>query len=198
VGVFDVSTSPTKERYAVTDDTVIKLVQPGSFEEVLRTAARPFWRRPRRPRWRRSWSPHRSQDGGRPCSHRASRPFAGARDPDRPWPAGGSAAFGFAIEARRPATRSVSASAPPCCRHTHGGPRASMCCCRSSTCGACRPATSTRGGPAGQERSGTVGIDDLPPEGDVERRSRRRRKCDLSARRYVYVWADGIYPQARL
>ena len=26
----------------------------------------------------------------------------------------------------------------------------------------------------------------------------RRRKRDLSARRYVYVWADGIYLQARL
>jgi hypothetical protein len=24
------------------------------------------------------------------------------------------------------------------------------------------------------------------------------QKCDLSARRYVYVWADGIYLQARL
>ena len=44
MGVFDASTSPAKERYGVTDDSVIKLVQPGSFEdpltEVLRSGAR--------------------------------------------------------------------------------------------------------------------------------------------------------------
>jgi hypothetical protein len=44
VGVFEASTSPSKERYAVTENSVIKLVQPGSFEdpltEVLRNGAR--------------------------------------------------------------------------------------------------------------------------------------------------------------
>jgi putative transposase len=44
VGVFKASSSPPKERYAVTNDSVIKLVQPGSFDdpltEVLRNGAR--------------------------------------------------------------------------------------------------------------------------------------------------------------
>jgi putative transposase len=44
VGVFDASTSPPKERYAVSKDNVIKLAQPGEFadplSEVLRQGAR--------------------------------------------------------------------------------------------------------------------------------------------------------------
>jgi len=44
VGVFDASTSPPKERYAVPNDTVTKLIQPGTFNDhltdVLRNGAR--------------------------------------------------------------------------------------------------------------------------------------------------------------
>jgi transposase-like protein len=44
VGVFNSSTSPSKERYAVPNDTVIKLIQPGTFNDqltdVLRDGAR--------------------------------------------------------------------------------------------------------------------------------------------------------------
>jgi transposase-like protein len=44
VGVFEASTSPPKERYAVPNDTVIKLIQPGTFSDqltdVLRNGAR--------------------------------------------------------------------------------------------------------------------------------------------------------------
>jgi hypothetical protein len=44
VGVFDASTSPPKERYAVPNDTVIKLIQPGTFNDqftdILRNGAR--------------------------------------------------------------------------------------------------------------------------------------------------------------
>jgi putative transposase len=44
VGVFEASTSPSKERYAVSNDTVIKLIQPGTFNDqltdVLRNGAR--------------------------------------------------------------------------------------------------------------------------------------------------------------
>jgi hypothetical protein len=35
VGVLDVSTSPPKERYAVPKDNVIKLIQPGVFDDQL-------------------------------------------------------------------------------------------------------------------------------------------------------------------
>ena len=44
MGVFDASTSPLKERYALPNDTVIKLIQPGTFDDqltdVLRNGAR--------------------------------------------------------------------------------------------------------------------------------------------------------------
>jgi hypothetical protein len=44
VGVLDASTSPPKERYAVPQDNVIKLIQPGFFDDqltgVLRNGAR--------------------------------------------------------------------------------------------------------------------------------------------------------------
>jgi hypothetical protein len=44
VGVFDASTSPPKERYAVSNDNVFKLIQPGAFDdqltEILRQGAR--------------------------------------------------------------------------------------------------------------------------------------------------------------
>jgi hypothetical protein len=43
VGVLEASTSPLKERYAVSNDTVTKLIQPGTFAdqltEVLRNGA---------------------------------------------------------------------------------------------------------------------------------------------------------------
>jgi hypothetical protein len=35
VGVLDASTSPPKERYAVSNDTVLKLIQPGAFDDQL-------------------------------------------------------------------------------------------------------------------------------------------------------------------
>ena len=44
MGVLDASTSPLKERYAVSNDTVTKLIQPGTFADqltdVLRNGAR--------------------------------------------------------------------------------------------------------------------------------------------------------------
>ena len=79
--------------------------------------------------------------------------------------------------------------------------RASMRCCRFSTCAASRPATSRRRSPpcSGQGRAEPVAGRDHPAEGGAGRRSYERwQKRDLSARRYVYVWADGVYLQARM
>jgi hypothetical protein len=46
VGVLDASTSPPKERYAVSKDNINKLIQPGNVEdqltEILRNGARDF------------------------------------------------------------------------------------------------------------------------------------------------------------
>jgi putative transposase len=35
VGVLDASTSPLKERYAVSNDTATQLIQPGTFNDQL-------------------------------------------------------------------------------------------------------------------------------------------------------------------
>ena len=35
MGVLDASTAPPKERYAVSDDNVVKLIQPGAFGDQL-------------------------------------------------------------------------------------------------------------------------------------------------------------------
>ena len=44
MGVLDASTSPPKERYAVSKDNIIKLIQPGNVDdqltEILRNGAR--------------------------------------------------------------------------------------------------------------------------------------------------------------
>ena len=132
----------------MTDDTVIKLMQPGSFEdpltEVLRNGARALLTQAVEAEVATFVGRHadfRMEDG-------RVRIVRHGHLPEREILTGlGPLAVRqprFAIEARRPTIRSASASAPPCCRHTHGGPRASMCCCRYSTCVACRPATSRR------------------------------------------------------
>ena len=67
MGVLDASTSPPKERYAVSNDNVIKLIQPGAFDdqltEALRTGARALLAPGRGGRGRRiSWQTCRSED----------------------------------------------------------------------------------------------------------------------------------------
>ena len=75
-----------------------------------------------------------------------------------------------------------------------------MPCCRFSTCAASRPAISKRpllrcweGTPRTCRRS-VIGRlkDEWTDEYD------RWQRRDLSARRYVYIWADGVYLQARM
>ena len=75
-----------------------------------------------------------------------------------------------------------------------------MRCCRSSTCAASRPATSRRpwrrcSGKDAPNLSPSV-IARLTAEWQAE--YERWQGRDLSARRYVYVWADGVYLQARM
>jgi len=76
-----------------------------------------------------------SRTGGRPCSHRASSPERELLTGLGP----------LAVRQPRVRDRGAAAGDPQChpvlarlcCRRTHGGPGASMCCCRFSTCGAC-------------------------------------------------------------
>ena len=50
----------------------------------------------------------------------------------------------------------------------------------------------------GKDAPGLSGINHCPPQGGVDRRHARWQKRDLSAKRYVYCWADGIHLEARL
>lgn len=93
----------------MTDDTVINLVQPGSFEdrltEVLRNGARALAAQAVEPDMAALLGCHADlRTRGRPCSHRASSPERELLTGLGRWP---FASRGFAIEARRPAIRSA-------------------------------------------------------------------------------------------
>ena len=86
------------------------------------------------------------------------------------------------------------------CRAGLGARAASMLCCRSST---------LRGVSMGdfQEALGALLGKDAPNlspsviarlRGEWEADFKRWQRRDLSARRYVYIWADGVYLQARM
>src|ERR1700729_1341890 len=83
------------------------------------------------------------------------------------------------------------------CRSGRGGPRASTRCCRFSICAGYRPATS-------EALTALLGKDapNLSPAVITRLTAQWQadydawQKRDLSARRYVYVWADGVYLQA--
>ena len=75
-----------------------------------------------------------------------------------------------------------------------------MRCCRSCTCAGSRPATSRRRSQPCSARTRP----NLSPSvvtrltGEWQGEYERWQARDLSARRYVYVWADGVYLQARM
>ena len=88
MGVFDASTSPLKERYAVPNDSVIKLIQPGTFDdqltEVLRNGARTLLAQAIEAEVPDFLAKHADlKTRRRPSARRASRPSARARGHDR-------------------------------------------------------------------------------------------------------------------
>ena len=97
-------------------------------------------------------------------------------------------------------TEAESASPRRSCRSGHGGRRASTRYCRFSICAVCQPATSRRRSPAllGKDAPNLspAVISRLTADWQADYAAWLKR--DLSARRYVYVWADGVYLQARM
>ena len=93
---------------------------------------------------------------------------------------------------------SASVSRRPFCPVSRGGRGRWMRFCRRSTFVACPAGTSRRPGGVLEGRLGLSAqvIGRLKAEWEAEHERWRRR--DLSARRYVYMWADGIYLQGRL
>ena len=61
-----------------------------------------------------------------------------------------------------------------------------------------RPVRGDAHGPAGAGRPGSVGDHDPAPGGSWQDEHERWQGRDLSAKRYVYVWADGVYFAPRL
>ena len=112
------------------------------------------------------------------------------------------------IPVRRPKVRDRDPGAAEPVRFTLGDPAAlgaadpaaSMRFCPSSTCAGSRRATSARrwrrcwAATPRTSPPSVIGRLKADWEADYERWQRR----DLSARRYVYVWADGVYLQARM
>src|SRR5271155_2361254 len=88
----------------------------------------------------------------------------------------------------------------PFCRAGRVGPGAWMRCCQSSTCVGSRWAISRRR----WQRCSGRDAPNLSPSviarlrGDWEADYVRWQRRDLSTRHYVYIWADGIYLQARM
>ena len=102
--------------------------------------------------------------------------------------------------APRPRAANGFASASRSCRAGRDEPGAWMHSCRCSTCAGSRPATSK------DALAALLGRDapNLSPsviarlKSDWQSEYQRWQGRDLSARRYVYLWADGVYLQARM
>jgi hypothetical protein len=85
------------------------------------------------------------------------------------------------------------------CRAGRDGRRAWMPCCRSLPALGSRWATSGGpGSPAGQDGAEPVAGGDRAAPGAWQADYARWQRRDLSARHYVYLWADGVYLQARM
>ena len=92
-----------------------------------------------------------------------------------------------------------SASRPRSCRDGRAARRASMRSCPSSTCAASRRGTSRRHWRRFWARTRrTCRRPSSPADGSWKDEYEAWRRRDLSARRYVYIWADGVYLQARM
>jgi transposase-like protein len=204
VGVFDASTSPPKERYAVTDDNVIKLVQPGSFEdpltEVLRNGARALLAQAVEAEVAAFLGRH----GDLRTGEGHARVVRHGHLPEREIMTGIGP-----VSVRRPRVRDRGAMADDPERIRFSSALLPPYARRTKSLDVLLPLLYLRGLSTGdfQEALAALLGKDAPglSASTISRLKEmwsdehdRWRKRDLSARRYVYVWADGIYLQARL
>jgi transposase-like protein len=204
VGVFEASTSPPKERYAVTDDNVIKLIQPGSFEdpltEVLRNGARALLAQAVEAEVAAFLGRH----GDLKTGDGHARVVRHGHLPEREIMTGIGP---VAVRQPRVRDRGVTAGDPERIRFSSAllPPYAR----RTKSLDVLLPLLYLRGLSTGdfQEALAALLGKDAPglSASTISRLKEmwsdehdRWRKRDLSTRRYVYVWADGIYLQARL
>jgi putative transposase len=204
VGVFDASTSPAKERYAVTNDTVVKLIQPGSFDdpltEVLRKGARALLTQAIEAEVAEFLVKHADLKTEEGCQ----RVVRHGHLPEREIVTGIGP-----VTVRQPRVRDRGAGADNADRIRFSSAILPPYARRTKSLDVLLPILYLRGLSTGdfQEALGALLGKDAPglSASSIARLKEvwtdehaRWKKRDLSARHYVYVWADGIYLQARL
>jgi len=204
VGVLDASTSPPKERYAVPKDTVVRLIQPGAFDdqltEVLRNGARALLARAVEAEVAGFLDKHaecKAEDGRARVvrhGHLPERevmtgigpvPVRQPRVRDRGAPAGDPGRIRFSPSILPPYMRrskSIETLLP-------------ILYLKGISTGDFSEALAAL---LGKDASGlsATSISRLKEGWSNEHAAWRKR--DLSSKRYVYIWADGIHLQARL
>jgi putative transposase len=204
VGVLDASTSPLKERYAVSNDNVSKLVQPGCFDdqltEILRQGARTLLAQAVEVEVADFLGKHaglKTEDGRQRIVRHGHLPEREVMTGIGP----------VAVRQPRVRDREGAAGDPGRIRFTPAILPPYMR--RSKSIETLLPILYLKGistGDFSEALAALLGTDapGLSPNAIVrlkggwldEYEAWQRR--DLSAKRYVYVWADGIYLQARL
>jgi transposase-like protein len=204
MGVFDASTSPPKERYAVTDDNVIKLAQPGSFEdpltEVLRNGARALLAQAVEAEVAEFLAKHTDLKTKGGCQRVVRHGHLPGRE----------VMTGIGpVAVQQPRVRDRGAAADDAARIRFTSAILPPYARRTRSLDVLLPVLYLRGistGDFSEALTALLGKDAPGLSASTIARLReiwtdeylRWKRRDLSARRYVYVWADGIYLQARL
>jgi putative transposase len=202
--VPEASTSPSKERYAVSNDNVSKLIQPGAFDdqltEILRQGARTLLAQAVEAEVADFLAKHadlKTEDGGRRVvrhGHLPEREVVTGIGP-------------VAVRQPRVRDRQAAADDPGRIRFTPAILPPYMR--RSKSIETLLPILYLKGistGDFSEALAALLGKDapGLSPTAIIRLKDDwldeydAWQKRDLSAKRYVYVWADGIYLQARL
>jgi transposase-like protein len=204
VGVFNASTSPSKERYAVRNDTVIKLIQPGTFNDqltdVLRNGARALLAQAVEAEVADFLGTHadlKTEDGHRRVVRHGHLPEREVMTGIGP----------VAVRQPRARDRAAAADDPERIHFTPAilPPYAR----RSKSLEMLIPILYLKGISTGdfeEALAALLGKDASGLSASTIARlkevwvdeHKRWNERDLSAKRYVYVWADGIHLQARL
>jgi transposase-like protein len=204
VGLLDDLTSPPKERYAVLNDNVTRLIQPGAFDdpltEVLRNGARALLAQAVEAEVKEFLGKHsdlKTEDGRRRIVRHGHLPEREVMTGIGP------------VGVRQPRVRDRGASAEDAERIRFTPAILPPYARRSKSLEVLIPVLYLKGLSSGDFEEALAALlgKDAPglsastiarlKEAWVDEHNRWKKR-DLSTRHYVYVWADGIYLQARL